>query len=233
MGEMRFSALVRLLIYIAGIVFVSLGIVLCKKCGFGISPISSIPFVLEAAIPLTFGTLTMLFHLANTILQMMMAREITVKYLLQVPVAILFGQVIDLLQFFIVPDTSAFLSAVLYLVGSIIFTAIGMVLMINMHLVQNPPDGFVYLLSLRTGHGLGRDKVLYDSACVVISIAIGLMLYGNLYGMGAATILSAIFVGRLIRPLNPVFLRLMQRWAVDETTGSAVELKEETEPAAE
>ena len=37
----------RVFIYLLGIFFVSLGIVLCKKCNLGISPISSITFVLE------------------------------------------------------------------------------------------------------------------------------------------------------------------------------------------
>ena len=57
--------LFRLMIYLAGIFMVSLGIVLCKKSELGISPISSVPYVLEYIVPVSFGTLTMFFHLAN------------------------------------------------------------------------------------------------------------------------------------------------------------------------
>lgn len=66
----------RVLIYTIGILFVSLGIVLCKKCGMGISPISSIPFVLADIVPMTFGSLTTLFHFTNIMMQMVLIRKI-------------------------------------------------------------------------------------------------------------------------------------------------------------
>ena len=40
----------RLLLYLCGLTLVCAGIVLCKKCGMGISPVSSIPYVLSLAI---------------------------------------------------------------------------------------------------------------------------------------------------------------------------------------
>lgn len=47
-------------VYFAGLLSVSLGIVLCVKCGYGISPISSVPYALEFVVPLSFGTLSWL-----------------------------------------------------------------------------------------------------------------------------------------------------------------------------
>ena len=83
-------------IYIVGIIFVSLGIVLCKKCGMGISPISSIPYVLTYILPLSFGVLTTCFHFVNIILQMFFSKKwIDAKLWLQVPLAFVFGWVID------------------------------------------------------------------------------------------------------------------------------------------
>ena len=43
----------RILIYCLGLMVVSLGIVLCKKSALGISPISTVPYALEQALPLT------------------------------------------------------------------------------------------------------------------------------------------------------------------------------------
>ena len=74
----RRSMAARLCVYALGIWLVSFGIVLCKKCGFGISPISCIPFVLEKLLPVSFGTLTMLFHLVNILLQMILTTLLTV-----------------------------------------------------------------------------------------------------------------------------------------------------------
>ena len=65
----------RLGIYIIGVISVSLGIVLCVKCELGVSPISSIPYVLGYLTPLTFGTLTMLFHFCNSMIQYILEKK--------------------------------------------------------------------------------------------------------------------------------------------------------------
>lgn len=182
-----------------GLVLVSLGIVLCKKCGLGISPISSIPYVLEEAVPVSFGTLTMGFHLANILLQLVLTREMgNVRILLQIPVAFLFGQVIDILQKLIQFDEGRILNQGIALALSVFFTALGMVLMIHMDLVQNPPDGLVKLISQKSGRELGQVKIIYDTVCVAISAAVGLALLGRVKGMGIATVVSAVFVGRTV-----------------------------------
>lgn len=80
----------RLVIYLLGMVCVSLGIVFCAQCGLGISPISGIPFVLKEILPLTFGQLTMLFHFVNIGFQMTLLKKVRDgKILLQIPVAFL------------------------------------------------------------------------------------------------------------------------------------------------
>lgn len=189
----------RILIYLAGIIMVSLGIVLCKKCNLGISPISSLPFVLEDVVPLSFGTLTMLFHFANTILQLVLMKKLLdVRILMQVPLAFVFGRVIDFFQRIVVFDGTVLCYQLPALVLSVFFTALGMVAMISMDLVQNPPDGLVKQLSLKLNRELGTVKVGYDIACVVLSVLIGILFLKRVKGMGIATVVSAVFVGRMV-----------------------------------
>ena len=195
----------RLAIYLSGIIMVSLGIVLCKKCGLGISPISSIPFVLEDIIPLSFGTLTMLYHLINILLQMIVGGKITKKILLQIPIAVIFGQVIDLFQKLLTYNADTIFLQLLSLILSVVFTALGMVFMINMQLVQNPPDGFVHMLSVKVGKELGQIKILYDISCVLISLIISFVCLRHLKGFGLATIVSALTVGKLVSFIIPYF----------------------------
>lgn len=189
----------RLMIYLAGVFLVSLGIVLCKKCGLGISPISSIPFVLEEILPLSFGTLTICFHLVNILLQLILAcRFMDIQILLQIPVAVLFGYVIDGLQAVVNFDEGVILNQYLALVFSILFTALGMVCMLSMNLVQNPPDGLVKLISVKAGTELGKVKIIYDITSVIISVLLGLIFLGRVKGMGIATVASALFVGKTV-----------------------------------
>lgn len=151
----------RLSIYLGGLVSVSLGIVLCKKCGLGISPISSIPFVLEDITHLSFGTLTMLFHLVNIALQAIIGRKIDLKILLQIPIAFLFGYVINTIQAILSFTADTVVFQIIVLLMSVFFTALGMVLMVNMQLVQNPPDGTARLISMRSGKEMGWVKTVY------------------------------------------------------------------------
>lgn len=196
----------RMLVYLLGILSVSLGIVLCKKCGLGISPISSIPFVLTDITPLTFGNLTTLFHFLNTAVQMLLMRKLLdLKLWLQVPLAFVFGWVIDWFNQRIAFDAAVFGWQLLALALSIFFTALGMVMMIDMNLIQNPPDGTVKQLSVLLHRPLGSVKIAYDTACVLVSVLLGLVFLRQIRGFGIATILSAIFVGKTIGWLRSAF----------------------------
>lgn len=201
----------RLLIYFSGIIFVSAGIVLCKKCNLGISPVSSIPFVAEGIIPLSFGTLTMLFHLINIILQSLLSRTINLKILLQIPIAVIFGQIINLFQLLFSFTADSWYIQLLTLILSVIFTALGMVCMIHMQLVQNPPDGLVHLISQKSQINLGKIKIIYDVSCVLISLIISFLCFHEFRGFGIATIVSALAVGKLVSFFTPYFFRFFRQ----------------------
>lgn len=202
----------RVFIYMIGIMLVSLGIVLCKKCGMGISPISSIPFVLSYMIPLTFGTLTTLFHFTNTILQMFFTKNfLNMKLWLQIPLAFVFGWVIDWFDRIIVLDENILIYQILALVFSIFFTALGMVCMLDMNLIQNPPDGTVKQISILMDKQLGTVKVGYDITCVILSISLGIIFLHEMKGFGIATIASAIFVGKTINWIRYIAQRMIEK----------------------
>lgn len=189
----------RILTYLLGILSVSLGIVLCKKCGLGVSPISSIPFVLTDITSLTFGNLTTLFHFLNTAVQMLLMRRLLdPKLWLQIPLAFVFGGLIDWLNSLILIDDTILAWQLLSLALSIFFTALGMVMMIDMNLIQNPPDGTVKQLSILWNKSLGTVKIIYDVTCVLISVLLGLLFLHQPRGFGIATIVSAVFVGKTI-----------------------------------
>lgn len=204
--------LLRILIYCLGLGTVSLGIVLCKKSSLGISPISTVPYALEQALPLTFGQLTMCFHFVNTAIQLAMNRERKHiwKLLMQVPVAFAFSVVIDWLGEIIPIDGSVLGWQIVSLVLSVPVAALGLLMMVHMDLFQNPPDGTIKAISQRSGKELGTVKNLYDCSCVVISVVISLLLYHRIVGFGVATIVSALGVGRCVK-LFSGFGRLLDR----------------------
>lgn len=196
---------VRILIYLLGIVLVSIGIVLCKKSNLGISPISSVPYVLEYIVPISFGALTMLFHLVNIVAQMALVKKVwDIKLLLQIPLAVVFGQTINFFQKCISIDNGNAGMQWLALGMSVLFTAVGMVCMLDMKLVTNPPDGVVKEISEKYSLKFGNVKIMYDVTMVIISVLLGIICCKKIMGIGIGTLVSAIFIGKCVSLINHV-----------------------------
>ena len=184
-------------------IMVSIGIVLCVRCGFGISPVSSLPYVGSCVSPLSFGTCTMLFHLVNIAIQYVGEKKIkNIRVLMQIPVAVLFGWLIDLFKKLMSFQATSLAEKILLLALSILFTALGMAFMLEMNLVQNPPDGTVALVSGKIGLEIGKVKIIYDISVTVLALLASGLLLKRIEGFGAATIASALFVGRTLTEIR-------------------------------
>lgn len=201
----------RLFLYIPGLLCVCAGIVFCKKCSMGISPISSVPYVLSLSLPLSFGQFTMCFHFVNIAGQMLLQKRIGLKTSLQILLALAFSFIIDLMDSLLYVNNEFLFFRILALIASILLTAIGMVLMIKADLVQNPVDGFVKQVSDLSGKSLGQVKIIYDASCVFLSLLLSILLLHRLEGFGIATVASAFFVGKCVNWIRriPAFLAVM------------------------
>lgn len=215
-GKMKSSAVSRIPLYLAGVVVLCLGIVLCVKSGMGVSPINSIPYVGTFLVPYSLGMLSVVFYLVNIAMELLLSkRERYVGILLQLPVSLLFGVGIDAWNA-VIPSVSSLLLRSLCLCGSLFFTAFGIMLVVAAHLVPDPPTGAVQTLTRFSGKNMGTVKVLYDCTCVVISLLLGFCGAGRLIGFGVATIASAVCVGRILALLqNTIGKQLRRRFPVE------------------
>ena len=196
------SVLSRIPLYIAGAFLLGFGIVLCVKCKMGVSPINSIPYVITHLIPLSLGTISILFYLINIVLQFFLSeRKYYISIILQLPVSLLFGLVIDLWDA-LIPTAQTVGMRIIFLCGSLFFTALGIMLIVAMHLVPDPPTGAVQAISRTVKKDMGNVKMIYDGSCVVISLLIGLLGTHRIIGFGIATIVSAVCVGRILALLQ-------------------------------
>lgn len=192
----------RIIIYIIGVFIQCFGIVLCVKCRLGISPINSIPYVISNLVPLTLGTLSILFYLVNIAIQLILSdKKYYPSILLQLPISFLFGFVIDFWDG-ILPNASNVFMQILCLCGSVFFTALGIMIVVAMHLVLDPPTGTIQAISRVSAKSIGSVKVIYDCTCVIVSVLIGFIGTHHLVGFGIATIVSALLVGRVLTLLQ-------------------------------
>lgn len=206
------SLVARLGLYLVGAVVLGFGIVLCVKCGMGVSPINSIPYVLTHLVPLSLGTCSIAFYLVNIAAELAIsARKHYVGILLQLPVSFLFGAVIDLWNA-LLPDAAGIAARVAFLCGSLFFTALGILLVVTAQLVPDPPTGAVQAITCAVKKPMGTVKIVYDCGCVVLSVLLGLLGAHRLIGMGIATLASAIFVGRILALLQGTVGKRLRRY---------------------
>lgn len=78
----------RLPQYLVGLLLMALGIVLVKKAEIGISPVSAIPAALSNLTPFTLGNTTIAFHVLCVLVQILLMRQVTLKTLLILPLAV-------------------------------------------------------------------------------------------------------------------------------------------------
>jgi len=81
---------------------------------------------------------------------------------------------IDVAKEAIYINESFLLIRIIALALSVFFTALGMVFMINMNLIQNPPDGTVKAIGKVLHIEIGKMKLIYDISMVISS---GLMSF--------------------------------------------------------
>lgn len=147
----------------------------------------------------------MLFHLVNIGIQYVGEKKIlNIRVFMQIPVAIFFGWLIDLVKMMMSFQISDLAGKFVLLALSIFFTAAGMACMIEMHLIQNPPDGTVAMISDKTGSEIGKIKIIYDIAMTVMAIVISFLVLKKVEGFGIATIASALFVGRTLTGIRKI-----------------------------
>ena len=202
----------RVLLYIVGAILLGFGIVLCVKCEMGVSPINSIPYVATNLVPLSLGTLSIAFYIVNIAAELILSeRRQYIGILLQLPVSLLFGFVIDLWDA-LLPLAGSLAMQLVCLCGSLFFTAFGIMLVVTAHLVPDPPTGAVQAISRAAKKPMGSVKVVYDCACVVISLLLGLIGAHRVIGFGIATIASAVFVGHILALLQATVGKWLRKY---------------------
>ncbi len=195
----------RILVYAVGVLVLALGVVLNTKCELGVSTTNSVPFVVSKVSSLTLGMACTIVYLADVTFQCIVYRKVRIKVLLQFPFSFLFGWIVDFYNRLIPIVEPGLAMKLLLLVLGILFTAIGVCMVVNMDFVPNPPDGGVQALAALTKLPFGRAKWLYDGILLLITVAISLAAAHTIIGIGIGTVVAFFTIGNLIYFINKHF----------------------------
>ncbi len=206
--------IIRFIYYLLGMIILAFGISLNTKCGLGVSPIISISYSVSVIWNLNFGNMTLILYCLFVVVQYILrGKNSRLHDLLQVPVALLVSQLLNLFDYLLAFELTGFWWKLLLLVTAILLTGLGIVLSVNMRLVPNPGDGIVQAISDKTGKPLGLTKNLFDVGCILVSCSVGLIFVGGLVGIGVGTVLAVIGVGRAVALFNHLFRNGLLRQA--------------------
>lgn len=193
----------RFLIYVIGALFLAFGVVLNTRCSMGVSTVNCIPFVFSEATGITLGQGCMLLYIIDVIIQIIVFRQVTLRIALQIPFSFVMGMLVDMfdycissgiLWFFQGPDV--LMGSVMLILG-ILFTGVGVSMVMGMNFVPNPPDGFTQALCKITGLPFGRGKWLNDGLRLIIAVALALIMLGHIIGVGIGTVLCVFTIGNI------------------------------------
>jgi uncharacterized membrane protein YczE len=209
MKKSRTVMIRKSIIFILGMYILALGIAFSVKSNLGVSPVSSIPFVLSRIFDVSLGTTTIIVYLFYMLLQaVILRRDYKLKNLFQIIVSFLFGYFTDAAIWTIsfLPATENYIIRFIYLAAGIACVALGVLFYLTTSLIALPTDGTVQAISFKGGFKLHKVKIAYDCSSTLIALALSLIFLRKIDGIGVGTVISALGVGKMLG----VFTKLLK-----------------------
>lgn len=190
--------------FLLGVFVMSVGIALSVHGQLGTAPISTFPAVVAAASSWTVGAVSAVMNIAFVVLQILiLRRRFKLFQLVQLPIALVFGAVIDLSLFLTswTQTDNYVLQWVVTIFGALIL-GIGVYIQIQPKLLYLPGEGLVMALTQVTTVRFGTMKQVVDWSLVVISAALSLILMQRLEGVREGTVFAAFVVGAVVKTIE-------------------------------
>lgn len=183
-----------------GLFFMGLGVALVTRSALGTPPISSVPYVVSLAVPVTFGQLAFLLNVLFLFAEVLLIGSSFPKHqYLQVFVALFFGIFVDagmLLSAPLHPETYP-VQIILVFAGCAVL-ALGVYLQVTAGVIMVPGDGLVKAIAGKTGVRFGIIKILFDTSLVCIAAILSLLLFGTVAGIREGTVISMLLIGYVV-----------------------------------
>ena len=198
---------VRVLVYVLGLLFLAFGVAISANSDLGISPVNSLPYVVSAVTPesLRLGPICSYILLQILILR----RQFKPVNLFQIAFSTIFGYFVnftkDVVGGFAIPT---YPGKLLMLAVSIVFIAVGVVLYIGVELVPMPMEGLSLAIADKTGMAFHNMKIVIDCVVVLTGAALSFLCLRELVYIREGTIITAIVTGKVMamvkKPLSPL-----------------------------
>lgn len=190
--------------FVLSLIIMGFGIAVVTKSNLGTSAISSIPYVLSQVFSLSFGTFTLIINLTYFLIQLIVLnKNFPKQQYLQIIVGPILGLFIDVSMKILqsINVSVYYLQIFILLVGCFII-GFSIWLQISANVVTNPTEGMVKLIANKINKEFSLVKILFDVFLVIIASIISIIGLGKIVGVREGALISAFFVGYVIRFIN-------------------------------
>ncbi len=200
--------IIRYAVFIIGLYFLTLGVVLIIRSSLGTSPISSFSYVLSLNTPLTLGMATFILNMLLIAGQFWFLRGIGTRrdymeIMMQIPFSLLFSAFLDINMYLFRDMTpESYAGALAFLAAGCLIQAFGVELEIKPNVVAMSGEGFVKYAARRFGKDFGRVKVMVDVGLALIAVVTSLAMTHSIIGVREGTLVAALGVGLLVSFIN-------------------------------
>jgi len=189
----------RILCYVLGLITMAFGIALAIRSDQGAPPGGAISVAVYQFVPLTIGQCSALFNIFCVFLQVIITRRPRLIHLFQLPLAYVFGLILDFFYDRLdLPLYSVSYALVFLVLGMLIFS-LGIRIIVGAKIVLAPPDGVAMTVGNIFGWPMSKSKLIFDITAVSIAALLTLIIGGNAFMVvGLGTAICALFTGPLI-----------------------------------
>lgn len=188
----------RVLIYFLGLIILCVGVVLNTKTNLGVAAINAIPYVVSKSTSFSLGSCVFVLYLVFVAMQFLINKKVDFLTVLQLPVSLLFGRMVDIVNIHILKfEAQSIFSGLAMLIIAILLVSLGTTLVVSQNLVTNAPDGMVNALGNLFDKPFGYIKVRFDIICVGLALIVSYLMTGRIVGIGLGTLVSMLMTGNV------------------------------------
>lgn len=189
----------KIVLYIIGLNLIAVAVVLNIRYCTGVAAFSSVMYAISEIYQISLGTASIICYLIFVLVQCILSRKVTLDYMLEIPLSFAFGFLTDAYDFLIPELNFPLFFCGMFFVITMFITAMGVFLCVRTGFVLTPTDGIVNTISEVFHISFSAVKNVFDISLVASSAILCLINHTNFYGIGIGTVLSAIFLGRIIK----------------------------------
>ena len=195
------------LCYLLSILILSFAVAMVAAAGFGVSMVVAPAYILSLKVPfLTFGQSEYVVQTILFAVFCVLMRRVKLVYFSSFLTCLLYGAVLDLWRLAIPllnpavtePGSMAMPVRIALFTGGMLLTAFSVALVYRTYLYPQVYDFFVKGVSARFSLDRTKFKIACDVASLLIAVALSLLFFHRLNGIGVGTLIMTALNGVLI-----------------------------------